>query len=77
MKNVKPIHVRLRGQFKLRKNDWSETWIQEMKKALYASAVGSLMYAMIYSRPDMAYVISVISRLNLIQARSIGKQWNW
>ncbi|KAM2462860.1 hypothetical protein PS1_013701 [Malus domestica] len=28
----------------------------------YASATGSLMYAMIYTRPDIAYVVSITSR---------------
>lgn len=48
-----------------------------MRKVPYASAVGSLIYGMICSRPDMAYVISVVSRFNLIQARSAGKRWSW
>ena len=28
----------------------------------YASAVGSLMYAMVCTRPDIAYVVGVLSR---------------
>jgi len=28
----------------------------------YASAVGSLIYAMVYTRPDLSYVVSMISK---------------
>ncbi|KAJ4721450.1 Retrovirus-related Pol polyprotein from transposon TNT 1-94 [Melia azedarach] len=33
-----------------------------MSRVPYASAVGSLMYAMVYSRPDLAQSLSVVSR---------------
>src|SRR5665213_104855 len=33
-----------------------------MDKVQYASAVGSIMYAMICTRPDMSYALSVLSR---------------
>jgi len=33
-----------------------------MSKVLYASAVGSIMYAMICTRPDVLYALSVASR---------------
>ncbi|RZB99644.1 Callose synthase 7 isoform B [Glycine soja] len=33
-----------------------------MSKVPYSSVVGSLMYAMVYTRPDLAYVVSMISR---------------
>ena len=33
-----------------------------MSKIPYASAVGSLMYAMFYTRPDIAHVVGVVSR---------------
>ena len=34
----------------------------EMKKIPYASAVGSLMYAQVCTRPDIAFAISVLGR---------------
>ena len=34
----------------------------EMAKVPYASAIGSLMYAMLCTRPDIAYTVSVTSR---------------
>ena len=33
-----------------------------MKRVPYASTVGSLMYAMICTRPDFFYVVGIISR---------------
>ena len=33
-----------------------------MAKVPYASAVGSLMYAMIATRPDIAFALGVVSR---------------
>jgi hypothetical protein len=32
-----------------------------MKDVLYASAIGSIMYAMVCTRPDVAYVLSMTS----------------
>jgi len=34
-----------------------------MSRVLYASAIGSLMYAMVCTRPDLAYTISTVSQL--------------
>ena len=34
---------------------------EEMSQVLYASAVGSLMYAMVCTRPDLAYALSTVS----------------
>ena len=33
-----------------------------MRKILYPSAVGSLMYAMLCTRPDICYAVGVVSR---------------
>ena len=33
-----------------------------MKKVPYASVIGSLMYAMVCSRPDIAHAVGVVSR---------------
>ena len=35
---------------------------ERMSKILYASAIGSIIYAMLYTRPDMSYALSVTSR---------------
>ena len=33
-----------------------------MSRVPYASVVGSLMYAMVYTRPDIAHAMGVLSR---------------
>ena len=35
---------------------------EDMSHVPYASAVGSLMYAMVYTRPYIAHVVGVLSR---------------
>ena len=35
---------------------------EDMRRVPYASAVGSLMYAMVCTRPDIAYAVGVVSR---------------
>ena len=46
----------------------------EMAKVPYALTIGSLMYAMLYTRPDIAYAVSVTRGFSLTQAWSIGWQ---
>ena len=36
--------------------------MEQMAKVPYASAIGSLMYAMLCTRPDIAYDVSMTSR---------------
>ena len=36
--------------------------IQEMQQIPYASAIGSLMYAQICTRPDIAYIVGMLGR---------------
>ncbi|GJU96175.1 ADP-ribosylation factor-like protein 8C [Tanacetum coccineum] len=40
----------------------SEEDKEDMSRVPYSSAVGSLMYAMVCTRPDLAHVVSVVSR---------------
>ena len=44
-----------------------------MERIPYASAIGSIMYAMICTRLDVAYALSVTSRFRQIRVRNIGK----
>eukprot|EP00253_Pinus_taeda_P034798 PITA_34798 len=43
---------------------------EDMSHVPYASAVGSLMYAMVYNRPDIAYAMGVLSKFML----KLGKE---
>ena len=64
MSNAKPIGSPLAGHFKLcsEQSPSRDEEKEKMQKIPYASAVGSLMYAMVCTRPDIAYVVGVTSR---------------
>ena len=46
---------------------------EDMKSVLYAPAVGSLMYAMVATRPDISHIVGVGSRFKHNSGRS---HWN-
>ena len=54
-----PPHLKLSSMDSSPQSDKNKA---EMTKIPYASAVGSLMYAMIATRPDIAFAIGVVSR---------------
>jgi len=45
-----------------------------MSRVPYASAVGSLMYARVCTRSDLAYAVSTVSQFMPIQESNIEKQ---
>ena len=63
MNKAKPVGCPLAGHFKLSSNQCptSEKDKEEMLKVPYASAVCSLMYAVVCTRPDIAHVVGVVS----------------
>jgi ATP-binding cassette subfamily B (MDR/TAP) protein 1 len=58
MEECKPIRVPLDAKVKLQRNANGN---DESKGFPYQQAVGSLMYAMLCTRPDLAYPISVLN----------------
>ena len=64
MHKAKPVGSPFANHFKLSSKQCptSEKDKEEMKKVPYASAVGSLMYAMVCTRPDIAHAVGVVSR---------------
>ena len=64
MHNAKPVSIPLASHFKLSKEECPKTQdeMAHMSKVPYASAAGSLMYAMVYTRPDIAHAMAVVSR---------------
>ncbi|XXG47058.1 hypothetical protein AAC387_Pa02g1763 [Persea americana] len=64
MHGAKPVSTPLVSHFKLSKelSPKTEQEKENMFKVPYASAVGSLMYAMVCTRPDIAHVVGVVSR---------------
>ena len=47
-----------------------------MSHVPYSSAVGSLMYTMVCSRPDLSYVVSAVSRYMVNPVKNIEKQFS-
>ena len=64
MENAKPASVPLGGHYKLSADQCpvTEQEKEEMINVPYSNAVGSIMYNMICTRPNLAYSISVLSR---------------
>ena len=64
MGSSKPVSTPLAGHFKLSSKQCptSEKDKEEMKKVSYASVVGSLMYVMVCTRPDITYAVEIVSK---------------
>ena len=64
MKDAKSVSTPLAAHFKLSADlcPCDDKEKEEMSKIPYASAVGSLMYAMVCTRPDIAHSVGVVSR---------------
>ena len=64
MHGSKPIKVPIPISVKLSADQCPKTQEEEedMSHVPYASAVGSLMYAMVCTRPDIAHAVGVLSR---------------
>ena len=62
--NCNPIDTPMAKGEKLSNNLCPKTLEQKerMEKVLYASVVGSLMYTMLCIRPDISYVVGMVSR---------------
>ncbi|GKB54031.1 hypothetical protein Tco_0904784 [Tanacetum coccineum] len=62
--NGKSVYVPLEAQFKVSLKDCpsNDLDVERMSKVPYANVVGSLMYLMVCTRPDIAYVVSIVSR---------------
>ncbi|GJX81812.1 retrotransposon protein, putative, ty1-copia subclass [Tanacetum coccineum] len=62
--NGKSVSVPLGAHFKVSLKDCpSSDWdVERMSKVPYANVVGSLMYLMVCTRPDIAYTVSIVSR---------------
>jgi len=72
MQNAKPVSIPLDSHFKISKEMCPKTQeeMDYMSKVPYASAFGSLMYAMVCTRPDIAHVVGVVSKY----MKNLGKE---
>lgn len=55
-----PIHSTIK--FSKTQSPSSDEEIADMSQFPYASVIGSIMYAMTYTRPDVSYALSMVSR---------------
>ncbi|RVW89954.1 Retrovirus-related Pol polyprotein from transposon TNT 1-94 [Vitis vinifera] len=64
MNEAKPVSTPLGSHFKLSKEQSPKTEEERdhMSKVPYASTIGSLMYAMVCTRPNIAHAVGVVSR---------------
>ena len=64
MNEAKPVSTPLGSHFRLSKEQSSKTKEERdhMSKVPYALDIGSLMYAMVCTRPDIAHAVGVVSR---------------
>ena len=63
MQDTKFVSTPLANYFKLSESQCpkDEKELEEMSEVPYASAVGCLMYVMVYTRPDLAHAMSTVS----------------
>ena len=64
MDEAKPVSTPLGSHFRLTKDQSPKTEQKQayMSKVPYALAIGSLMYAMVCTRTDIAHAVGVVSR---------------
>ena len=64
MSDRKPIDTPIAKNESLSQNMCPKTQDEQEKMARvpYANAIGSLMYAMMYTQPDICYVVGLVSR---------------
>ena len=64
MQNAKPVSTPLASHFRLSAQHSPQSKVEEaaMSRVPYSNAVGSIMYAMVCTRPDIAQAVSMVSR---------------
>ncbi|KAJ9543281.1 hypothetical protein OSB04_022988 [Centaurea solstitialis] len=79
MNGAKAVNTPIAGHFKLSAKQCpvSDEEKNDMSRVPYSSAVGSLMYAMICTRPDLAYAISMVSRYMANPGKEHWKAVQW
>nr|GEW47634.1 retrotransposon protein, putative, Ty1-copia subclass [Tanacetum cinerariifolium] len=77
--NGKSVQMSLGGHFKLSLKDCpvKDCDVERMSKVPYANAVGSLMYLMVCTRPDIAYDVSIVSRYLANPGKSHWEAVKW
>ena len=76
MEDSKKGFVPFRVGISLSSNQRSKTptKIEQMRGIPYASTVGSLMYAMLCTRPDICFAVGMVSRYSMIRVKNTRQQ---
>nr|GFB77868.1 retrovirus-related Pol polyprotein from transposon TNT 1-94 [Tanacetum cinerariifolium] len=69
--------VRDRSRRILRVSQSGDCDVERMSKVSYANTVGSLMYLMVCTRPDIAYAVSIVSRYLANPGKSHWEAVKW
>ncbi|KAL5572018.1 hypothetical protein UlMin_021615 [Ulmus minor] len=79
MSDSKAVQTPLAAHFKLSMDMSPKTDAErkDVKRIPYASAVGSLMYAMVCTRPDLAYSASLVSRFMSNSGKDYWEAVKW
>ncbi|KAG8474438.1 hypothetical protein CXB51_034087 [Gossypium anomalum] len=79
MQSDKPINIPLTAHFRLSStlSPQSDDEIEYMSRVPYSSAMGSLLYAMVCSRPDLSYAVNVVSRYMANPSKEHWKAVQW
>ena len=74
MENSKTISTLVQKGLKLSKND-CPTNDKEKLNIPYAPVVGSIMYGMWCNKPDINFVVGLVSHTSVILVPNTGTQW--
>jgi hypothetical protein len=79
MHDAKSVSTPIAPHFKLSAEQCPSTdeYFEYMSRVPYSSAVGSLMYAMVCSRPDLSYAMSLVSRYMANPGKEHWKAVQW
>ena len=79
MSNLKPAIILFAQHFKQSTGDSTKTEEEKMNMARvsYASAMGSITYLMIFTRPDLAHLVSVMNRYMSALEREYWQGIKW
>ena len=79
MKNSKPVSTPLAGDFKLSKRLYPSTEKEKGKMSVipYSSAIGSLVYAMVCTRPNISHAIGVVSKFLTNPGKAHWEAMKW
>ena len=79
MKHAKPVSTLLGSHFKSRKRSCSSSKKEkgDIASTIYSSAVGSLMYAMVCTQPDIAHAVSVVNMFMVNPSKDHWEAVKW